>query len=467
MRSSHWLERRCVSVAVSYRYLTYRCKATRPLIFFYKTVKKIVRRLGLGAGKRAWYSDGFANRGRRSGPSFFPISGRVQSFPPARWIGVVGDWGMRLFKFEVKQYDTGRVGRLATPHGAIDTPAFMAVGTQGSVKGLTPDRIRQSGTQIVLGNTYHLMLRPGDELIAELGGLHRFMAWDGPILTDSGGFQVFSLAGLSEKSEEGVMFQSHIDGSRHLLTPERSMQIQRNLGSDIVMAFDDCPAYGQDHQAVAASTARTTRWAQRCLDAFHGAPQALFGIVQGGMHPELRSRSAAELTAMPFDGFAIGGLSVGESKQEMYDTLAMTTPLLPDDKPRYLMGVGTPMDLIYAAGNGVDMFDCVMPTRNARNGQAFTSVGTVSIKQAQFRRDDKALDPNCACETCRLYSRAYLHHLYRSKEILSSVLMTQHNLSYYQGLMARIRSAIAAGAYPALIDEIRRTFEVNTPVEAT
>jgi len=340
-----------------------------------------------------------------------------------------------------------RVGVLETAHGRVETPVFMAVGTQGTVKGLTPEQLRAAKVGMVLGNTYHLMLRPGSELIRDMGGLHRFMAWDGPILTDSGGFQVFSLSGLSKKTDKGVAFRSHIDGSNQWLDPEVSMRVQRDLGSDVVMAFDDCTAFPATREATRASMKLTHAWAKRSLDAFRGGDQALFGIVQGGMYEDLREISAAFFAELPFDGIAIGGLSVGESKEDMYRILAHTAPLLPSEKARYLMGVGTPADLVNAVSTGVDMFDCVMPTRNARNANAFTSRGPVSIKQAAMRTDETPLDPECACYTCRHFTRAYLHHLYKAKEILSPVLMTLHNLTYYQDLMAGMRAAIREGRF--------------------
>lgn len=366
-----------------------------------------------------------------------------------------------MFKFAIakKDRDTcARLGRLETAHGGVDTPVFMAVGTQGTVKGVTPQQIRDCGVGMVLGNTYHLMLRPGSERIAKLGGLHRFMAWDGPILTDSGGFQVFSLADLTKRDDRGVTFRSHIDGNLIRLDPERSMKVQRDLGSDVVMAFDDCTPYPADRAATQASMALTHRWADHSLNYFQGGHQSLFGIVQGGMYPDLRSESARELCAKPFAGFAVGGLSVGEPKELMYPILRHTAPLLPEEKPRYLMGVGTPADLVNAVSAGIDMFDCVMPTRNARNGSAFTSLGQVSIKQAAHKDSDLPLDPACACYTCTHFTRAYLNHIYRAGEILASVLMTIHNLSYYQTLMAGIRQAIAADRFPAFKAHILQTY---------
>ena len=359
--------------------------------------------------------------------------------------------------FECKKKDTetlARRGTVSTAHGNIETPVFMPVGTQGTVKGLTPRQIVETGAQIILGNTYHLMLRPGSERIRKFGGLHRFMGWDGPILTDSGGFQVFSLAGISKKSEEGVNFASYIDGSRHMLTPERSMAIQEDLGSDIVMAFDECPPAGATYEEARDATARTHRWAERCLSVFRGDGQSLFGIVQGGMFEDLREESARQLSELPFAGMAIGGLSVGESKPTMYRILKHTAPLLPENKARYLMGVGTPADLVNAVSVGVDMFDCVMPTRNARNGQAFTGHGIVNIKQARYREDLLPLDPTCDCYTCSTFTRAYLHHLYKAGEILSSVLMTLHNTSYYQNLMRDVRDCIEQNRFKQFKNKI-------------
>lgn len=366
-----------------------------------------------------------------------------------------------MFEFNVIKNDSSshaRLGAMKTAHGAVETPIFMAVGTQGTVKAMTPKQLKEADVSMVLGNTYHLMLRPGAERVARLGGLHRFMNWDGPILTDSGGFQVFSLTKLSKKTEDGVKFNSHIDGSKQWLDPETSMRIQRLLGSDVVMAFDDCTSYPADHRNAKASMELTHRWADRSLAAFQGGDQALFGIVQGGMHKDLRSESAAFMSSRPFSGIAIGGLSVGEPKEIMYEILAHTAPLLPVEKPRYLMGVGTPADLVNAVSAGVDMFDCVMPTRNARNGQAFTSKGLISIKQAAYKDDDSPLDPSCPCYACCNFSKAYLHHLYKAKEILVSVLMTHHNLAYYQQLMARVRSAIASGSFAELKAETLAVF---------
>jgi queuine tRNA-ribosyltransferase len=340
-----------------------------------------------------------------------------------------------------------RAGRL-TLKGAKDqnheilTPMFMPVGTVGSVKGVTPEELRLMGAQIILGNTYHLYLRPGHQLVEKLGELHQFMNWDGPILTDSGGFQVFSLSGLNKIDDEGVTFQSHIDGSSHRFTPELSMEIQRALGSDIVMAFDECPPYPATEEQVRAAMRRTVRWAERGLNIPLKSHQARFGIVQGGLYEHLRNESAKDIKALPFDGYAIGGLSIGETPDLMQQMCAHTAPLLPQDKPRYLMGVGRPEDLVECVRAGIDLFDCVMPTRNARNGQLFTSQGKINIKNRRYAEDAGPLDPNCRCETCRKYSRAYLRHLFVCGELLSARLNTIHNLSYYLSLMQEMRSAI-------------------------
>jgi queuine tRNA-ribosyltransferase len=341
-----------------------------------------------------------------------------------------------------------RVGRLATPHGDADTPAFMPVGTAGTVKALTPGEVAASGAQIVLSNTYHLFLRPGHEVVRALGGLHRFMNWPGPILTDSGGFQVFSLAGLRRIDDEGVRFKSHLDGSEHLLTPETSMEVQAALGSDVAMVLDECPALPAPREAVESAVDRTTRWARRCRDAYRG-PGVLFGIVQGGGFRDLRERSARELLELDFPGYALGGVSVGESPEAIQRVVRDSAPLLPRERPRYLMGVGTPADLVRAVGEGIDLFDCVMPTRNARNGTLFTSRGKVNIKRAEFRADPAPLDEDCPCEACRGYSRAYLRHLFHCGEILASRLNTLHNLTYYQRLMGRMRDAIRERRFPA------------------
>jgi queuine tRNA-ribosyltransferase len=348
--------------------------------------------------------------------------------------------------FKVIKKDRGsaaRIGSLTTPHGMIDTPIFMPVGTQATVKAMTPEELREIGAQIILANTYHLYIRPGHELVARLGGLHQFMHWDGPVLTDSGGFQVFSLGELRKISEEGVRFQSHLDGSAHFISPEGAIAIQEALGGDIIMCFDECPPYPAEYDYVRRSAELTTRWARRCKDAKRRDDQALFGIVQGGMYRDLREKSAAEICATGFDGYALGGLSVGEERGLMYEVMEYCIPLLPFDKPRYVMGIGTPEDLIEGVNSGVDMFDCVMPTRNARNGMLFTAMGNINIKNAVYAEDRSPIDEGCACYVCRNYTRAYLRHLYRSGEILASRLNTWHNLFYYLQLMADARKAIA------------------------
>ncbi|MCD6436557.1 MAG: tRNA guanosine(34) transglycosylase Tgt [Clostridiales bacterium] len=350
------------------------------------------------------------------------------------------------FEYELIKEDkhTGaRVGRLHTPHGIIDTPIFMPVGTKATVKSMTPEELKEIGSEIILSNTYHLEMRPGSDLIKKAGGLHKFMNWDKPILTDSGGFQVFSLGDLRKITEEGVAFQSHIDGSRHFISPEEAVKIQTNLGSDIMMAFDECPPYPAEYDYVKNSLERTTRWAERCKVAHTNTEnQALFGIVQGGVFKDLREQSAKGLIDLDFPGYAIGGLSVGEPKDLMYEVLDYTTPLLPKNKPRYLMGVGSPDALFEGVIRGIDMFDCVLPTRIARNGTAMTSAGQISIKKAKYFDDFSPLDENCDCYTCRNYSKAYLRHLYKENEILSSRLFTYHNLHFLLKLMKDIREAI-------------------------
>ena len=349
-------------------------------------------------------------------------------------------------KFTLHTIDgLARLGTLSLAHGQIETPAFMPVGTYGTVKAMSPIELKEIGAQIVLGNTFHLWLRPGIEVIEAHGGLHRFMGWDGPILTDSGGFQVFSLGALRKITEEGVTFQSPVNGDACFLSPEVSMNIQRVLNSDIVMEFDECTPYPADLTVAANSMRLSLRWAARSKKAHEGNSNALFGIVQGGMHENLRDESLIELCNIGFDGFAIGGLSVGEPKEDMLRILRHTAPQLPADKPRYLMGVGTPEDLVDAVEQGIDMFDCVMPTRNARNGMLFTRYGNIKIKNAQYRLDTRPLDEQCPCYTCRNFSRAYLHHLHRIGEILGARLNTIHNLFYYQELMAGMRAAITSG----------------------
>ena len=355
-------------------------------------------------------------------------------------------------RFELDATDgTARRGRLETPHGVVETPAFMPVATQGTVKSLVPADLRAAGAQIVLANSYHLYLRPGHELVRELGGLHRFMAWDGPILTDSGGFQVWSLAKLRTVREEGVEFRSHVDGSLHFLSPESSVEIQRALGVDIMHPLDECLEHPATEAATERSLALTLRWLARARKAQGESPDgpALFGIVQGGVFERLRRRAAEQTVALGCAGYSIGGLAVGESRELMYETAELVAGLLPAAQPRYLMGVGKPTDLVEAVARGVDMFDCAMPTRNARNGQVFTPDGPLTISQARFRRDPGPIDPACACEACRLFSRAYLRHLFTSRELTAYRLLTVHNVTFYLGLMAAMRAAIAAGAFGA------------------
>ncbi|MBF0624833.1 MAG: tRNA guanosine(34) transglycosylase Tgt [Magnetococcales bacterium] len=358
---------------------------------------------------------------------------------------------MTAFRFELLHTAPGksRRGRCHTAHGLVETPAFMPVGTAATVKTMTPQDLEAVGAQIVLGNVYHLFLRPGHELIARLGGLHRFMNWRRPILTDSGGFQVFSLGALRTIREEGVTFRSHIDGSARFLSPEVVMAVQEALGSDIMMQFDECPPWPADRDYVARSMELSLRWGARCLAARRPDPEggALFGIVQGGMELDLRRESAARLVEMGFDGYAIGGLSVGEPRELMAEMLAQVPDLLPANRPRYLMGVGKPEDLMAAVAAGIDLFDCVLPTRNARNGQMFIHGGVINVKQARFREDPNPPDPRCGCDTCRHYSLAYLHHLFRGREILGLRLMTLHNLFYYLTLMEDLRRAIQADRF--------------------
>ncbi|GFM35981.1 tRNA guanosine(34) transglycosylase Tgt [Desulfovibrio psychrotolerans] len=354
-----------------------------------------------------------------------------------------------------------RTGVLHTAHGVVQTPIFMPVGTVGSVKAIAPDDLEDIGAEIILGNTYHLYLRPGDDLVARRGGLHEFNAWRKPILTDSGGFQVFSLNELRKIEEEGVTFRSHLDGSKHLFTPEKVVSIQRNLNSDIMMVLDECVPYGADKAYTARSLELTTRWARRCRDAYPqgSAGNLLFAITQGGFFKDLRERSIAQLTGMAdFDGFALGGLSVGESKPEMMEMLYHCAPLLPAEKPRYLMGVGTPLDIINGINAGIDMFDCVLPTRNARNGTLYTSVGKVNIKRQEYAEDDGPLDPNCSCYTCRTFSRAYLRHLFQAKEILSFRLNSIHNLTYFLDTVRGARKAIAEGTFASYMKQYEEIY---------
>ncbi|KGJ19500.1 tRNA guanosine(34) transglycosylase Tgt [Paracoccus sanguinis] len=360
---------------------------------------------------------------------------------------------MSGFSFTLRATDgAARRGIITTPRGEIRTPAFMPVGTAGTVKAMLPESVRATGADILLGNTYHLMLRPGAERVDRLGGLHRFMNWEGPILTDSGGFQVMSLAELRKLTEDGVTFASHIDGSRHMLSPETSMEIQRLLGSDIVMAFDECPALPASHERQAEAMRLSMRWAQRSRDAFGDRPgHALFGIMQGGVERDLREESAAALRGIGFDGYAIGGLAVGEGQEAMFGVLDYATALLPADQPRYLMGVGKPDDIVGAVQRGVDMMDCVLPSRSGRTGQAWTRHGVVNIKNARHADDPRPLDEACTCPACRSYSRAYLHHVFRAGEMISGMLLTWHNLHYYQQIMGEMRAAIDTGSLDAWV----------------
>jgi len=363
-----------------------------------------------------------------------------------------------MFNFEIvsaSKTTKARAGLLQTAHGAVETPVFMPVGTLATVKSLTPEELLDCGTQIILGNTYHLYLRPGCEVISRFSGLHGFMHWDRPILTDSGGFQVFSLAKLRKINEEGVIFQSHIDGSEHILTPEKSIEIQIGLGSDIIMCLDECIKYPTGRDYTRDALELTTRWAKRCKKAWeNNGGNALFGIVQGGMMKDLREISADALVEIGFNGYAIGGLSVGEPKDIMLEMADFTLPRLPDNKPKYVMGVGTPEDLIELVALGADMFDCVMPTRNARNGQMFTKYGTINICNSSFKYDTEPIESGCKCYTCRNYSRAYLRHLYMAKELLAYRLNTIHNIYYYISFMKRMRRAICQGEF----DEFRKDF---------
>lgn len=353
---------------------------------------------------------------------------------------------MGAIKFELikKCKQTGaRLGRVHTPHGSFETPVFMPVGTQATVKGMSPDELKEIGAKIILSNTYHLYMRPGHDIIREAGGLHSFMNWDRPILTDSGGFQVFSLSDLRDIKEEGVTFKSHIDGSRHFFTPEKAIEIQNSLGSDIIMAFDECVPYPCDYGYAKKSLERTTRWAKRCKEAHKNTEkQALFGIVQGSTYRDLRIQSANELLELDFPGYAIGGLSVGEPAEEMYEMLECTVPLLPEDRPRYLMGVGSPDYLIEGAIRGIDMFDCVLPTRIGRNGTVLTSRGRIIVRDAAYARDYSSLDPECDCYACRNFTRAYIRHLLKAREILGLRLCTLHNLKFLLDLMKKVRQAI-------------------------
>ena len=368
------------------------------------------------------------------------------------------------FAFTIATTDgAARTGTIRMRRGDIRTPAFMPVGTAATVKAMRPAEVRATGADIILGNTYHLMLRPGAERVARLGGLHKFMNWNRPILTDSGGYQVMSLSDLRKLTEQGVEFRSHIDGSKHMLTPERSMEVQRLLGSDIVMAFDECPRADQPRDAIARSMEMSMRWARRSRDGFdaggdHAENAALFGIQQGALDEDLRRYSADALTDIGFDGYAIGGLAVGEGQEAMFATLDFAPGQLPQDRPRYLMGVGKPDDLVGAVERGVDMFDCVLPSRSGRNGQAFTWNGALNLRNARFAEDQEPLDPRCPCDTCGTYSRAYLHHLVKAGEILGAMLMTEHNIAFYQHLMQTMRDAIAEGRFAAFAADFRRDY---------
>lgn len=368
------------------------------------------------------------------------------------------------FKFSISATDgKARTGTIQMLRGEIHTPAFMPVGTAATVKAMKPESVRATGADIILGNTYHLMLRPGAERVARLGGLHQFMNWDRPILTDSGGYQVMSLSELRKLTEQGVEFRSHIDGSKHMLTPERSMEIQRLLGSDIVMAFDECPRADQPRDVIAKSMELSMRWAQRSRDGFdaggeHAQRAALFGIQQGALDEDLRRISAQKLTEIGFDGYAVGGLAVGEGQEAMFATLDFAPDQLPQDRPRYLMGVGKPDDLVGAVERGIDMFDCVLPTRSGRNGQAFTWNGPLNLRNARHAEDTGPLDERCSCPTCATYSRAYLHHLQKSGEILGAMLVTEHNLSFYQQLMQAMRDAISEGRFAQFAADFRRDY---------
>jgi len=375
-----------------------------------------------------------------------------------------------MIKFQIKSKSSesrSRTGVLATPHGNIETPIFMPVGTAGTVKAIIPEELIDCGAQIILGNTYHLYLRPGMPVIEQFSGLHTFMNWEGPILTDSGGFQIFSLAKISKTTEKGFDFQSHIDGSRHLITPEDAVDIQTTLGADIIICLDSCIPYPAEEKQAKEALELTTRWAKRCKfqwDKLDDKPNALFGIVQGGMFKELRKQSAEELIELDFPGYAVGGLSVGEPKDLMLEMADYSLPLLPDEKPKYVMGVGTPEDLVEMVGMGSDMFDCVMPTRNARNGQLFTSYGNININNAKFKLDADPVDPECGCYTCCNYTRAYLHHLYRSRELLSYRLNTIHNLYYYLRLMQKMKKAITDDTFEQFKKSFYQKRDKSIPV---
>ena len=371
----------------------------------------------------------------------------------------MGRMSLQFTLFDTDAGSKARLGRIVTPHGEISTPAFAPVGTQATVKTLDPRDLRELGAELILGNTYHLYLRPGADVVAEMGGLHRFMGWDGPILTDSGGFQVFSLAQTRQVSDDGVTFRSHIDGSLHLFTPELVIDVEEKLGADIVMCFDEC-AEPRNRAYIEAAMARTHAWAARCKAAQTRPDQALFGIVQGGVFPDLREESARFLVGLDFPGYAIGGLSVGESKAEMYATLDVTLPHLPADKPRYLMGVGAPEDVLEGVARGVDLFDCVLPTRLARNAALLTRQGRINMRNARFERDASPVEAGCTCYTCRHFSRAYLRHLFKAEEILASRLATVHNVHFMLELMRDIRAAIASSSFAGFKDEFLAGYPV-------
>jgi queuine tRNA-ribosyltransferase len=367
--------------------------------------------------------------------------------------------------FEILTLDSStmaRRGRMTTLHGTVETPVFMPVGTAGTVKGIVPWMIPETGAEIILGNTYHLYLRPGLEVVEKLGGLHKMMGWDGSILTDSGGYQVFSMSDLRKITDHGAVFRSHIDGSKHELTPEKAVRIQETLGSDIMMVLDECPAADATPEYIERSMHMTTRWAERCLEA-RTSEAALFGILQGGTVPELRKAHAKVLTQLPFDGFAIGGVSVGESVEDMVATTRLAAPLLPADKPRYLMGVGRPTDILQGVACGVDMFDCVLPTRSGRMGMLYTSQGEMIIKNARYRLDDRAPDPACGCPVCTRFTRAYLRHLFIAGEMLGAILNTLHNLHFFGGMMKEVRAAVEAGTLQDLIDDWRPRVDRRLP----
>ncbi|NLX04686.1 MAG: tRNA guanosine(34) transglycosylase Tgt [Phycisphaerae bacterium] len=367
-----------------------------------------------------------------------------------------------MLEFRISHCDAGscaRTGVVTTPHGSFQTPAFMPVGTRAAVKGLMPDQVAGTGTEILLSNTYHLFVRPGVEVVAEAGGLHRFMGWSGPILTDSGGFQVFSLASLSRIDEDGVDFASHVDGRRLRLDPETATRIQEQLGADIIMAFDECPPWPVDRERARLACERTVRWAQRCRDAHRREDQALFGIVQGSLFPELRQGCLDRLVEMEFPGYALGGLSVGESPEQMYGIVSEFAPKLPADRPRYLMGVGRPVDLMRAIASGIDMFDCVLPTRNGRNAYAFTSVGPLRLRNEKYKQDYGPLDPACSCACCSNFSRAYIRHLFLVNEMLGPILLSLHNIAFFQNFMREIRGAICENKLMRLQDEVLRLWQ--------